>query len=209
MTAPTILVMAKAPVPGRVKTRLCPPFTPEQAADLALAALLDTLDTVLAAPGTRRVLVLEGAPGPWVPRGISVRRQHGAGLDDRIANALAEVTGPVLLIGMDTPQVTTRQLSVSWDRHDAWFGPADDGGFWALGLRHPDPALVRGVPMSRNDTGAQQLRRLTDAGLRVGMLPSLRDVDTVADAEHVAAECPGSRFAARLAASNPREHSVV
>jgi glycosyltransferase A (GT-A) superfamily protein (DUF2064 family) len=201
--ATTILVMAKAPVPGQVKTRLCPPFSPEQAADLALAALLDTLDVVLAYPAAERVLALAGEPGPWLPPGLTVRPQHGAGLDDRIANALAEVRGPVLLIGMDTPQLTVRQLAVSWDDRDAWFGPACDGGFWALGLLHPDPELVRGVPMSRDDTGERQLRRLTEAGLRVGRLPELRDIDTAADARLVAAQCPGSRFSARLSALGP------
>jgi glycosyltransferase A (GT-A) superfamily protein (DUF2064 family) len=192
----TLLVMAKAPVPGRVKTRLCPAFTPEQAADLALAALLDTCAAVLATPAAHRVLVLDGEPGPWLPAGLEVRPQEGDGLDDRIANALAAVTGPVLLIGMDTPQVTPRQLTVSWSDRDAWFGPAADGGFWALGLREADPALVRGVPMSRDDTGTVQLRRLSDAGLRVGALPELRDVDTDRDAALVAATAPDGRFAA-------------
>ena len=208
--ATTILVMAKAPVPGRVKTRLCPPFTPDQAAGLALAALLDTLDTVLAAPAAERVLVLEGTPGPWIPDGITVRPQHGEGLDERIANALTEVRGPIVLIGMDTPQLTVRQLTVDWRRHDAWFGRAADGGFWALGLRVPDPDLVRGVPMSRNDTGARQLRRLTAAGLRVGHLVELRDVDTVDDARQVAIECEGSRFSTCLTAHlQTLEHSGV
>ncbi|HVE28064.1 MAG TPA: TIGR04282 family arsenosugar biosynthesis glycosyltransferase [Sporichthya sp.] len=211
MTAQTtLLVMAKAPEPGRVKTRLSPPFSPEQAASLALAALLDTLDSVLAAPAAHRVLALDGEPGPWLPAGITVLPQRGAGLDDRIANALAEVRGPVLLVGMDTPQLTLSHLAVDWSGHDAWFGPAADGGFWSLGLRAPDPALVRGIPMSRDDTGALQLRRLTDAGLRVGHLPELRDVDTADDARQVAAECPGSRFAACLAGLlRSLEHSGV
>jgi len=205
----TILVMAKAPVPGRVKTRLCPPFTPEEAADLARAALLDTLDAVLATPAARRVLALAGAPGYWVPRGITVRPQRGAALDDRIANALTDVRGPVLLLGMDTPQVTPHHLRVDFGAHDAWFGPAHDGGFWALGLRSPDPALVRGIPMSRDDTGARQLRRLRSAGLRVGILPTLVDVDTVADARQVATQCPTSRFATRLSALRELERSGV
>lgn len=207
--ATTILVMAKAPVPGRVKTRLCPPLTPDQAADLALAALLDTLDTVVAAPALRRVLVLAGEPGPWVPAGVEVLPQHGAGLDDRIANALAAVSGPVVLIGMDTPQLTADQITVSFAAHDAWFGPAADGGFWALGLRDPDPALVRGVVMSRPTTGAEQLRRLRRAGLRVGHLPVLRDVDTAADALRVAAAVPGGRFARTVAQHTARQVSRV
>ncbi|GAA0607081.1 DUF2064 domain-containing protein [Sporichthya brevicatena] len=194
-----LLVVAKSPVPGRVKTRLCPPFTPAEAAALAEAALRDTLDLVVAAPATRRVLALEGEPGPWLPAGIEVRPQRGAGLDERIANALADLTGPTLLVGMDTPQLTMRHLTVDFANHDAWFGPAADGGFWGLGLRGPDPALVLGVPMSRDDTGAVQLARLRSAGLRVGLLPVLRDVDTAADAGAVAAECAatgaGRRFA--------------
>jgi glycosyltransferase A (GT-A) superfamily protein (DUF2064 family) len=98
---------------------------------------------------------------------------------------------------MDTPQLTARQLAVRWDRVDAWFGRAADGGFWALGLRRPDPRLVLGVPMSLSCTGAVQLARLHDAGLRVGRLALLRDVDTAADAAEVAALAPGSGFAAR------------
>lgn len=193
----TIVVMAKTAVPGRVKTRLCPPFTPAQAAELAQAALLDTLDVVLTAPAARRILALEGPPGSWVPTGYEVHAQRGTTLDERIANAIAPISTPVLVIGMDTPQLTVDHLTVPWTEHDAWFGAADDGGFWALGLREPDPALVRGVAMSRADTGAVQRARLEAAALTVGLLPSLRDVDTAEDAELVAASAPGSRFAAQ------------
>ncbi len=193
----TLLVIAKEPVPGRVKTRLVPPCTPEQAASLAEAALADTLHAVLAAPARRRVLVLDGAPGPWLPPGFDVMPQCGGGLDERLAAAFAAVSGPALLIGMDTPQLTPGLLAVDWEGADAWFGPAADGGFWALGLRTPDAALVRGVPMSVADTGAVQRARLDAAGLRVAELPRLRDVDTAADAVAVARLAPRSQFAAR------------
>lgn len=200
----TLLVMAKSPVPGQVKTRLTPPFTPTEAAALAEASLSDTLELVRSTPAARRVLALEGSPGPWLPAGIEVLPQRGRGLDERIGHALSAVSGPVLLVGMDTPQLTLRHLAVDFSDHDAWFGPAVDGGFWGLALREPDPSLVLGVPMSRADTGALQLRRLREAGLRVGMLPTLRDVDTAPDAVEVAAECTaagvGGRFAARHAA---------
>jgi glycosyltransferase A (GT-A) superfamily protein (DUF2064 family) len=193
----TLLVIAKQPAPGRVKTRLVPPCSYEQAAALAEAALTDTLHAVLDAPARRRILVLDGKPGPWLPPGFDVLPQCGGPLDERLAAAFAAVRGPALLIGMDTPQVTPGLLTVDWRAADAFFGPAEDGGFWALGLRAPDPALVRGVPMSNSATGAIQRARLAAAGLRVASLPRLRDVDTAADALAVARQAPRSRFAAR------------
>jgi uncharacterized protein len=196
-SATTLLVIAKQPVPGRVKTRLVPPCTHEQAAALAEAALADTLRTVLTVPARRRVLVLDGRPGPWLPPGFDIMPQCGGPLDERLAGAFAAVRGPALLIGMDTPQVDPALLTVDWQAADAVFGPAADGGFWALGLRVPDPALLRGVPMSTASTGVIQRSRLLAAGLRVADLPQLRDVDTAADAVAVARQAPGSRFAAR------------
>ena len=195
----TLLVIAKEPRPGRVKTRLTPPFSPEEAAALAEASLVDTLHVLLATPARRRVLVLDGAPGPWLPPGFDVVPQCGGGLDERLAAAFAGCDGPALLIGMDTPQVTPALLTVDFADCDAYFGPAEDGGFWALGLADPDPALLRGVPMSTPTTGAVQRARLTAAGLRVRDLPPLRDVDTAYDAELVAAEAPEGRFARELA----------
>ncbi|MES4881024.1 DUF2064 domain-containing protein [Streptomyces sp. NBC_01723] len=195
----TLLVIAKEPRPGRVKTRLTPPFTPHEAAALAEASLADTLRAVAATPARRRVLVLAGAPGPWLPPGFDVVPQCAGGLDARLADAFAGCAGPALLIGMDTPQVTPELLDVDFAGCDAYFGPAEDGGFWALGLARPDPALLRGVPMSTPVTGAAQRERLLAAGLRVRDLPPLRDVDTAADARAVAALAPHSRFAARLA----------
>jgi hypothetical protein len=195
--ATTLLVIAKQPVPGRVKTRLVPPCTHEQAAALAEAALADTLNAVLMAPAARRILVLEGEPGPWLPPGFDILPQRRGPLDERLAAAFAAVHGPALLIGMDTPQVTPGLLAVDWQAADAVFGPAADGGFWALGLRRPDPALLRGVPMSTPVTGAIQRARLLSAGLRVADLPQLRDVDTAADAVAVARQAPRTRFAAR------------
>ncbi|MFD6415328.1 DUF2064 domain-containing protein [Streptomyces sp. NPDC060194] len=207
----TLLVIAKAPVAGRVKTRLTPYFSPGQAAALAAAALADTLDAVLATPARRRVLVLDGEPGGWVPPGVEVVPQSAGGLDERLAAAFGGCAGPALLVGMDTPQLTPALLAPAagadaWRDCDAWFGPALDGGFWALGLSAPDPELLRGVPMSTPETGRLQRARLTDAGLRVRDLPPLRDVDTPADAIEVAALAPGGRFAAehaRLTAARP------
>jgi len=198
----TLLVIAKEPRPGRVKTRLTPAYSPAEAAQLAEAALADTLAVVRDLPARRRVLVLDGAPGDWLPPGFTVVPQAAGGLDARLAAAFGGCTGPALLVGMDTPQLTAGLLAPAlaadaWSACDAYLGPALDGGFWALGLSRPDPELLRGVPMSTPHTGAAQHRRLREAGLRVRELPPLRDVDTPADVPEVAAAtAPGSRFAA-------------
>ena len=216
--AAQVMVIAKEPVPGRVKTRLTPPYTPAEAAELATAALADTLAAVASAGVARRVLALAGSPGPWLPPGFDVIGQRGGGLDERIASALADARAtcpaPLVLIGMDTPQVTPALLAAAAGplvsgAADATFGMAEDGGFWLLGLRDIDPALVLGVPMSRPDTGALQLARLHAAGLRVLPLPELADVDTAAEAERIAAAIPGSRFAARMQALGRREASPL
>lgn len=207
MTTPaemTVIVLAKAPQAGVSKTRLSPPCSPEQAAALALAALEDTFVAVEAVPGVRRSLVLEGETGSWVPEGWEVVGQRGDGLAERLASAFEDVGGPAFLVGMDTPQVTPELLRAGVDRLrrprvDAVLGMAEDGGYWAIGLNEPDPALFHEVPMSRGDTGAKQLERLEARGLRVEQLPPLRDVDTFHDALAAAAEAPHSRFTAQLA----------
>ncbi len=198
-----LIVIAKAPVPGRVKTRLCPPCTPAQAAALAEAALADTLAAVAATPVARRVCVLDGDPGAWLPPGFAVMPQRGAGLDERLGAAFDDVGGPALLIGMDTPQVTPALLSgglaaMRAPGVGAVLGLAPDGGYWAVGLRHPDRTLFEGVPMSTARTGAAQRARLLEAGRRVRLLPELRDVDTIVDARAVADAAPDGRFAAAV-----------
>jgi rSAM/selenodomain-associated transferase 1 len=198
-----LLVIAKAPVAGRVKTRLCPPCTPAEAAALASAALADTLAAAaLAERAARRVLVLDGLAGDWLPPGFDVIPQRGDGLAERLAAAFADAGEPALLIGMDTPQVTPALLDAGMaalDGAGAVLGMAPDGGYWAIGLRRPDAAVFRGVPMSAPITAAVQAARLAALGLRTASLPPLRDVDTIADAHAVAAAAPGSRFAAALA----------
>jgi uncharacterized protein len=198
-----VLVLAKTPVPGRVKTRLCPPCTPEQAARIAAAALADTLAAVTATPGVRRCLVVEGDHP--APRGWDRWAQRGTTLGERLAHAYADtrIAGAgSLLIGMDTPQVGPGLLAAALERlarddTDAVLGLAEDGGWWALGLRDPAHGQVlRDVPMSTSDTGELTRAALLARGLRVAELPVLSDVDTAADALAVAALCPaGSRFA--------------
>lgn len=205
-----VLVLAKTPQPGLVKTRLCPPCTPEQAARVAAAALADTLDAVAATPATHRTLVIEG-PHP-APPGWHRFPQRGAGLGARLAHAFTDTRRagvPSLLIGMDTPQVTADRLAgaaTALRAVDAVLGLAEDGGWWALGLadaRHA--AVLRDIPTSQPTTGMRTLAALRRRGLRVAALAVLRDVDTATDAYAVAALCPaGSRFAAAVARELPR-----
>jgi len=196
-----LVVMAKAPLPGRVKTRLCPPLDHAQAAALAEAALADTLSAVSWTPAARRVLVLDGVPGAWLPPGFEVIAQRGSGLAKRLANATSDVGESLLFVGMDTPQLTRALLLDAVGRLaepgvGAVIGPTTDGGYWTIGLRDPDPSVFDDVPMSTAGTAGAQRARLERLGLRVDELESLRDVDTYEDAEAVAAIAPWSRFAA-------------
>lgn len=198
----TLVLIAKEPIPGRVKTRLHPPLSYEQAAELAAAAIDDTLLAMRDLPATRRILLFDGERVPAAAAGYEVVAQVSGDLDERLAAIFDSVDEPMLLIGMDTPQVTAAHLSPAFgnwpESVDAWFGPASDGGWWALGMRSPDGSLIRGVPTSRDDTGALQRARLESAGLRVGVLAELVDVDTISDALEVATAAPLGRFASTL-----------
>jgi len=199
-----IAVIAKAPAPGRSKTRLCPPCTPAQAALLAEAALADTLAAAARTRVERRVLVLDDPARAFAaPPGFQLVRQRGEGLAQRLANAFDEIGGPLLLIGMDTPQVTAALLERGLELlapGRAVLGAALDGGYWAIGLHAADPGVFAGVPMSAAETCAHQRRRLAERGLAVDELPALRDVDVISDARAVAETAPHGRFAATLRA---------
>jgi rSAM/selenodomain-associated transferase 1 len=198
----SLLVIAKDPQPGRCKTRLCPPCAPAQAARLAEAALRDTLDVVFATPAARRVLVLDGDPARWRRPGLQVIAQRGDGLAQRLGHAFADVDGPALLVGMDTPQMTAELLTDGLRallRFDAVLGPAPDGGYWSVGLQRPHQDAFDRVPMSCVTTLQRQRERFADLGLLTYEQPPLRDVDTIDDAHAVAREAPRSRFAGVLA----------
>ena len=202
-----LAVLAKAPLAGRVKTRLCPPLDPARAAELAAAALADTMTAGLASSAGRRLLVLDGDPAPWRGRGFVVVAQRGGGLGERLAHAFEDAAAgselPTLLVGMDTPQLEPEDLDAVAQpllvgKSDVVLGPALDGGFWTIGVRHPVPGLFDGVPMSTPGTGAAQLRRAAELGLTVALGPARRDVDEWADAVAVAEEAPATRFASAV-----------
>ena len=212
MSRTQVLVITKAPVPGRSKTRLTPPCSPDQAAGIAAAAVGDTLDTVRAAPVAGRVVVLDGHPGALDLDGFTVVPQIEGTLGARLAAAFADAmaTGPVptLLIGMDTPQVTAEllvrcaSLLESAGPGTAVLGTAPDGGWWALGLHSAEPAAVlAGVPMSRDDTAVLTRAALEATGLTVHELPQLTDIDHFPDALAVAGECPATSRTSLVVAS--------
>lgn len=209
----TVLVVAKAPEPGRAKTRLAATVGNLLAAHIAAAALLDTLDAVAAAPVAARVVALTGdldaAAGAAEIRrrlrAFTVIPQRGDHFADRLANAHADAGSgaggyPVLQIGMDTPQVTAelladcaRQLLDS----AAVLGLAHDGGWWVLGVTAPAMAeCLRTVPMSQRNTGVLTLKALCDDGIDVIPVQPLGDFDIVDDVAAVREVCaPASRFA--------------
>ncbi len=214
-----MLVVAKAPVAGLVKTRLGADIGPAAAAEIAAASLLDTLAACREAVGPQQChLSLAGELSEAVRAdeltrmlaGWQIHAQHGSDFAERLVNAHLDVglarhlegwsgAGPVVQVGMDTPQVTPALLleaAAATHEHDAALGPAEDGGWWVLALRRPaDARALSGVPMSTPTTHDDTRRALVGAGLRVATTGTLCDVDTVADADAVAGLVPGTAFA--------------
>lgn len=199
-----ILVMAKEPLAGSVKTRLCPPLSYEEAATLAKAALLDTLNAALGARSERVVLVLAGNAGDWLNHEAILIHQRDGDFASRLEAAFLDAWAmsplPILLIGMDTPQITAEELRSASLRLlsedvDAVLGLAHDGGYWAIGVKQPTQNIFLGVPMSAHDTGSKQLATLAALGLRISMLETHRDVDFFSDVLEVARLTPDSLFA--------------
>lgn len=210
------LVVAKAPEPGRTKTRLAAAVGAQRAADLSAAALLDTVKACSAAFGVERCHVsLAGSLDNAVDAdrirealaGWHVHAQTGDGFADRLIRSHRQVPGPVIQVGTDTPQVTAADLlevAELLKGADAVLGMAVDGGWWVLALHDPKAAeCLRNVPMSSPETGARTLAALEAAGLKVALAGELRDVDQAEDAELVAQTAPSTEFARqwRLAGS--------
>ena len=213
--APVVLVVAKAPVAGRAKTRLGAVVGMDRAADLAAAALLDTFAACVEAYGVQRChLALEGdlAVAADAERllaaadGWTVHPQRGDAFGERLTHAhtdVFEATGaPVVQVGMDTPQLDPAVLAEAGrlltGPDAAVLGPAYDGGWWLLGVGGPHLlAHLDEVPMSTDETGQRTREVLEKAGAHVTEIRTLHDVDEVADAESVAAAAPDTEFARR------------
>lgn len=202
---PTLLVVAKAPVPGLAKTRIGQVTGHARAAEIAAAALLDTLATA-SATGWPVVVAMTGQLDQAARRDeiaaalahTRVVRQRGEGFGERLANAHLDADAGlgVVQVGMDSPQVTVEdyaQAAAALRRGSTVLGPASDGGWWLLGVqRGSDAAPLPRVEMSRADTAEQTIAAL---GGEVDLLRTLTDIDTWADVLAVAAELPGSHLA--------------
>lgn len=214
MTDPTahglrVLVMAKAPVPGVSKTRLAATVGDQAAADVAAAALLDTISVATATVGAGScVLALAGDLDDGARTddlraaltGWTIFDQRGDGFDERLTYAHLDAgDGALLQVGMDTPQITTALLhaaATALSTHDSVLGAAEDGGWWVLGRHDASTAeALRGVAMSTSTTYDDTLAALGARGLSVAPTAVLRDVDEQADADAVTLAAPETLFA--------------
>jgi len=215
--APALIVVAKRPDPGRVKTRLAARLGDELAARLAEAFLRDTLAQCARIPFVR--LVLAFAPrdaarwfGQLDPQAELLEQREGD-LGERLAHAFdhAFVTGAraVAAVGADTPHIDSATWSAALARiapGRVVLGPTEDGGYWFLGLATPEPRLFEGVEWGSARVLDQTRERAEAIGLQVELLATAFDVDEPADFErlrelvlHGQADCPHTRAILRQA----------
>lgn len=191
-----IVVMVKAPRPGQVKTRLSPLVSPQEAAALAACFAQDTVNA--ARKLSERVLVAYSpADGredmePLLGDGLRWTAQRGETLGERMRYAAEDATalgfGPLLLLGTDSPTfppAEARAALALLDTTQVVLGPAEDGGFWCLGLQKPSPALFDGVPWSSPTTFLATLDRADSLGLSVSTVGGWYDIDSPSDLDYL------------------------
>jgi rSAM/selenodomain-associated transferase 1 len=193
-----IAIVAKAPIPGTVKTRLVPPLMPEQAARLHRAFLSDTAEAALRVPDTQVWVVHPpdhaGALRDLLPAGVGLMRQRGTDLGAIMHGALEALLGSadsVLVIGTDIPLLTAGVLceacSVLESPCDAVLGPTEDGGYYLFGARRAHPSLFEAMAWSTPHVLAETLCRGRRGGLDMRLGTPLFDVDTPADLQRLLA----------------------
>ena len=196
-----IVIFAKAPQPGSVKTRLIPAVGAEGAATLARRLLAHTLRQALAAGVGKVELCMSPAPiaaawhGVAVPSVVVQTGQGEGDLGERMACAVKRSTqppdpaaGPVILVGTDCPALTApllKQAAQQLQTHDAVLLPAHDGGYVLLGLKSPCPELFEYMAWSTSVVSAETLRRMATLNMRVWQGPTLHDIDEPADLQHL------------------------
>jgi uncharacterized protein len=200
----TLIVLAKAPIPGQVHARLCPPFSPSEAALVGEAALRDTLEVAQYCGATRVVVALEDfesdAP-QWFSSDVEVIGQRRGTPNARIAGAFEDVVGTdqenTLLVGMDTPQISADWLRGGFvaleSGAEAVLGLTTEGGCWLVGLPQVNGAVFEGVLTNSSNTGFAQRARIESLGLRLAVLPDTFAVSLPHDFDRLCAEYPDLR----------------
>jgi len=202
-----LVIFAKAPIPGEVNTRLCPPLTPDEAATLHGSFVIDMLERTKLAVATLQLSFhryLACAPSSELVffkimeerQGVRLLDQVGEDLGQRIhrtsVDLFAKGYKQVIIVGTDVP---TLPLSVYQDafamlgRSDVVLGPALDGGYYLIGLTQPVEQLFTEVPWSTDQVLAVTQRKAKALGLSVGLTTTWRDVDTIADLQALITEC--------------------
>lgn len=196
-------LFAKAPVPGRVKTRLVPPLSPEEAARVAGALLAATMDSLVAALPARWTLFLDGEPDADLgslasARGLRIRPQVPGDLGVRLSAAFrmlrSEGAARVVAIGADGPTLPPallREAVEALAECDVVLGPTEDGGYYLVGLASSREEIFRGIPWGTDAVLSATLERAAEAGLSVRLLPSWYDVDSVEDLRRLLEEVRG------------------
>jgi len=189
-----LVIFAKAPIPGEVKTRLCPPLTPDEAASLHGTLVLDAVERAKGLPGAS--LYVAGAPDLAHPffkvmegrYGAKLLAQRGPDLGSRMRWAMQDAfeqgAQEVLLTGTDLPTLPRALLVEALKlvkTHDVVLGPTTDGGYYLIGLRKMVSALFEGIAWSTASVLAETKKKIEQAGLSLGLLPECRDLDTVED----------------------------
>ena len=193
MTGVRIIIFAKAPLPGQVKTRLIPLLGAEGAADLARCMLQRILEEALACGADRVELCGSPAPGDtaWgslqIPDGILLAAQDEGDLGQRMLHAMArglQTSDAVILAGADCPGLDRRVLHramQSLEEHDAILVPAFDGGYVLLGLKRIHPAIMQDIPWNTGEVLPHTLQRLEELGYSVDLHAPQQDIDSADD----------------------------
>ncbi|MDI4638039.1 MULTISPECIES: TIGR04282 family arsenosugar biosynthesis glycosyltransferase [Halomonadaceae] len=186
-----LAILAKAPIPGRVKTRLTPTFAPAAAARLHEALLRQTLEVALAATPAHRIVLWTGLEHDHPlfvelaeRHGISLRPQPEGNLGVRMFTALEAMGAPGLLVGSDCPVLTPQLLTdchAALADHDGVLLPAEDGGYALVGLRQPCQAFFTDIDWGSDRVLAQTLARADSLGWRLAQPAKVWDVDRPAD----------------------------
>jgi hypothetical protein len=198
--AAVVVVMAKRPVPGRTKTRLCPPLTPLEAAELYEALLRDTIGLVSSLRGIELAIAVTprtavGQMGTFAPRGARMLAVEGADIGECLRSATEQLFSEgftrVVAVNSDGPTLPAAYVERAVEmltNSDVVLGPAEDGGYYLIGLRQKQPGLFTDIAWSSSRVAAQTLERAVALGLTAARLPSWYDVDTPAELERLRAD---------------------